>query len=84
VTPFLYRHPERFALRNFAAEDDHSAHRWTLDTAEDWQLIAAVYDALYVPGRCFGMGEMLEFLALHPELVALNAHVEQKKLAAPS
>jgi spore coat polysaccharide biosynthesis protein SpsF len=81
VTPFVYLRPDRFALRGFTAAIDHSRHRWTLDTSEDWQLIEAIFRELYVAGAPFGTERVLDFLAVHPELVALNADVEQKRLA---
>jgi len=78
VTPFIYNHPELFALRNFAGTEDHSRHRWTLDTQEDWQLIEAIYAALHRPGRLFGMQEVLAFLGREPALCRLNADIIQK------
>lgn len=81
VTPYIYNHPELFSLQNFARDIDHSRYRWTLDTAEDWRLIEAIYTALYRPGRLFGTAEILELLARQPALVALNAHVAQKAAA---
>lgn len=80
VTPYIYQHPERFIVRNFASPTDLSSHRWTLDTEEDFALISAIYDALYVGNPDFGTAEVLELLDRRPELVALNAHVEQAKL----
>jgi spore coat polysaccharide biosynthesis protein SpsF len=81
VTPFIYNHPELFSLKNFAGDRDHSRHRWTLDTAEDWQLIEAIYTALYRPDRLFGTDDILALLARQPNLIALNAHVKQKATA---
>lgn len=82
VTPYLYNHPEKFALENFASEKDLSAYRWTLDTAEDYQMIGAICSSLCRLGAQFSTFDVLEFLAAHPEIVALNAHVEQKTLGA--
>ena len=78
VTPYLYRHPERFHIRGVQNTRDLSHHRWTLDTPEDWAFISSVYEHL-PPGR-FGMDAVLEVLENRPELVALNAHVRQKAL----
>lgn len=80
VTPFLYQHPELFRLRSFEDETDLSAHRWTLDTPEDWQLIEALYQALYRPDRIFSTQDVLKLLKERPELAMLNAHVEQKTI----
>lgn len=35
VTPFIYRHPERFALANLRSGADLGDERWTVDTEED-------------------------------------------------
>jgi spore coat polysaccharide biosynthesis protein SpsF len=79
VTPYFYEHPESFRLRSVAAGRDLSAHRWTLDTPDDWRLIERVYEAI---GTCdFGMQEVLDLLQREPQLANINAHVEQKKLA---
>ena len=81
VTPYIYGHPEWFALKNFASARDLSHHRWTLDTEEDWRLIEAIYAALYHPDRLIGMQEILDLLDRQPALTALNAHIIQKATA---
>jgi spore coat polysaccharide biosynthesis protein SpsF len=35
VTPFLYRHPGDFRIRNFAAAEDFSGTRFVIDTVDD-------------------------------------------------
>ena len=65
-------------LRNIAWPEDKSAYRVTLDTPEDLELIRALieeHDAAHL-----SCGEIIALLDVHPELVALNRHVEQKKL----
>lgn len=79
VTPYLYRNASgRMTLHNVARDDDASAYRVTLDTAEDLALIRALIEE-------HGAADLdaegiITLLDDHPELVALNAHVEQKKL----
>src|SRR5206468_527310 len=51
VTPFIYEHGGRFRLDSFTGPEDLSAHRWTLDTPEDWRFIEAVYSALWRKGQ---------------------------------
>lgn len=55
VTPFLYRRPERFPIAQLTQARDLSAHRWTVDTAEDLAFVEAVFEALE-PGRS-GFGQ---------------------------
>lgn len=83
VTPFIYQHPELFRIGSYAAGEDNSRHRWTLDTADDWALIEAIYNELYRDGvPPFTTAEVLQLLQRRPELATLNAHVEQKKLGS--
>lgn len=79
VTPYFYQHPELFRVNTFLGTEDLSAHRWTLDTPEDWQFVEAVHAAL---GADFTTADVLKLLKAKPELAKLNAHVEQKKLGA--
>jgi spore coat polysaccharide biosynthesis protein SpsF len=80
VTPYLYEHPELFALHNQTADEDLSAYRWTLDTLEDWKLIEQIYEILYRDGRLFTTDEVVALLDEKPEWVKINAHVKQKQL----
>ncbi len=78
VTPYIYNPDNRFSLASYEGETDLSAHRWTLDTPEDLALLTAVVEQ-FAP-RDPTTDEVVAFLAQHPEIRDLNAHVEQKKL----
>jgi len=78
VTPYLYRRPERFRLVGVRHSEDHSGHRWTVDTAEDLALVRAVYERL--GERPFGWLEVLRLVEEDPELRAINSGVAQKEL----
>lgn len=80
VTPYLYRHPDVFRLVDVKNAVDLSAHRWTVDTPEDFELVRRILDVL--GGRPFATRDVLELLAKNPEWLALNASVLQK--AVPS
>ncbi|MBD2464243.1 glycosyltransferase family protein [Oscillatoria sp. FACHB-1407] len=80
VTPYIYQHPQIFALHNQHYDEDLSHYRWTLDTPEDLEFIEAVYQALYQPDRLFMMDDILELLKAKPHLTQINAHIQQKKL----
>jgi spore coat polysaccharide biosynthesis protein SpsF len=77
TTPFIWDQPERFRIGNVSAEaglDLSASHRLTLDYAEDYQMIAAVFAALYRPGaEPFSVDEIVRYLDEHPEVRALNA-----------
>jgi spore coat polysaccharide biosynthesis protein SpsF len=80
VTPYIYEHPDIFSLHNQTNDDDISNYRWTLDTADDWKLIEAVYADLYRKEEIFTTDEVIALLGVKPELVKLNANVKQKEL----
>jgi spore coat polysaccharide biosynthesis protein SpsF len=84
VTPYLYANGSgRMTLRNVARtpdgrERDAASYRITLDTEDDLRVIRALieeHDAATLDAE-----EIIAVLDTHPELVAINAHVEQKKL----
>ena len=78
ATPYLYRHPERFRLVGVPGRADHSAHRWTLDTPEDYALIERLYEGL---GRDdFAWTDALVLVEAHPEWSLMNEHVRQKQV----
>ena len=47
VTPFIYRHPERFSIGELAQAREDGHLRWTVDTPEDFAFVERVYAALY-------------------------------------
>jgi spore coat polysaccharide biosynthesis protein SpsF len=76
ATPYIYRHPESFRLLRVPADDDRSGHRWSVDTAEDFELIRRIYASF---GRDdFTWREALAAMEAHPDWMALNRHVPQK------
>lgn len=80
VTPYLYRHPERFRLHNVASPLDLSRYRWTVDTIEDFYLIQQILEALYPTHPNFTLEDLDQLLQKHPEWSAINAHIQQKPL----
>jgi len=78
VTPYIWQHPELFKLEQFRAAADHSAMRWTLDTEEDWNFLAAVFASLRQSGAATTTAAVLGLLEERPELQEINAHVVQK------
>jgi spore coat polysaccharide biosynthesis protein SpsF len=79
VTPFFYEHPELFRLISLRGRIDYSRYRWTLDTAEDLELLRTIYARFSSLGD-FSWGEAVQLMEREPELAALNSHVIQKTL----
>lgn len=59
VTPFLYRRPERFRISQLLQAGEHAGHRWTVDTAEDFEFVSRVYYMLYPTRPAFTQADIL-------------------------
>jgi spore coat polysaccharide biosynthesis protein SpsF len=79
VTPYFYEHPGTFKLAFTRNESDYSAYRWTLDTAEDLDLLRNIYSRFGNQDN-FGWREVLMLIEREPELAELNTHVIQKSV----
>jgi spore coat polysaccharide biosynthesis protein SpsF len=66
VTPFLYRHPERFRLANLERRPPLPDLRWTVDTPEDFAFVERVYRALYPANPAFTSEDILRLTADDP------------------
>jgi spore coat polysaccharide biosynthesis protein SpsF len=77
VTPYIWRRPEKFP---FVIVDDASDRRhWRLvvDTEEDYELVARVYDRLYAENPAFGYTDICQLFDREPGLLEINAGIEQ-------
>lgn len=80
VTPFIYRHPERYCSKVITHTPDLSHLRLTVDTAEDLALITKLLELLYPIKHNFTLQDILSALKSHPDWLQLNAHVPHKHL----
>ena len=71
VTPYIWKHPDRFRLANVRHAEDLSAMRWTVDEAADLEFVRRVFARLGAD-RPFGMGEVLDLLRRQPALLDIN------------
>jgi spore coat polysaccharide biosynthesis protein SpsF len=78
VTPFLYENPQRFRLLSVTADEDYSAHRWTVDTQEDLDLVRAIYSRF--ADEHFSFDDILQLIEREPSLSEINEFVVQKAL----
>jgi spore coat polysaccharide biosynthesis protein SpsF len=77
VTPFLYRHPERFRIALVESDKPETAwHRWSVDTPEDYELMRRIYSRFQ--NADFGWLDVLNLLDQHPDWVDVNRHIAQK------
>lgn len=82
VTPFLYRHPDRFRCHAITGGPDLSHHRWTLDTAEDLAFFRRVLSELPDDPQP-AMQTVLDVVSAHPDIAAINADVGRSALYRP-
>ena len=76
TTPYIWERPERFRIGNVVMEggaDYSMTHRFTIDYAEDYRFIAAVFDELYPADPLFGVDAILSLLERRPDLMEINA-----------
>lgn len=62
---------------------DDPAVRWpelrlTVDTPEDFELVNRIFDELYEPDRIFPLRDIVALCRRRPDLVAINASIQQK------
>ena len=79
VTPYIHQNRSgRVQFAHVTRPTDRSAYRLTVDTVEDFELIRLLIEEYQAD--TLRVEELIALLDEHPELVALNAHIEQKKL----
>jgi spore coat polysaccharide biosynthesis protein SpsF len=79
VTYYAYEYTEQFTTMKIQVPQElsHPQLRVTLDTPEDYRLLQCV--AEHFRGDLFvGSAEVIRYLLDHPEVAAINAHIEQK------
>ncbi len=72
VTPFLYRHAERYRLATLTQDRPEGDLRWTVDRPDDLEFVRAVYDALYPARPDFTSDDVRAFVATRPDLMTLG------------
>jgi spore coat polysaccharide biosynthesis protein SpsF len=72
-TPYIWGHPEKFSLCNITNKKGplFNEHRWTLDYAEDLELIKAVYREFDYSTE-FSWLDVLHFLNANRDVASLN------------
>jgi spore coat polysaccharide biosynthesis protein SpsF len=79
VTPYFYEHPELFRLASVIGPADYSQYRWTLDTAEDLELLRAIYSK-FKGDDGFSWRDVIALMEREAQLAELNCNVTQKSL----
>ena len=78
VTPFFWKNKTgNYRQINISQKVNHGDMRITVDTEDDFKLMQLLIEKYHADSLNYLQIEML--LEQHPELVAINAHIEQKK-----
>ena len=72
VTPFLYRHPERFTVAGLEQAADEGDLRWTVDRPDDLDFVRAVYEELYAAKPAFTSDDVRALVRGRPDLANLG------------
>lgn len=78
VTPYIYRHPDKFKLCAVRNDRDYSYLRWTVDTAQDLELVRKIYE--HFGNDRFSWQEVITLLQKYPEWLKINKDVMQKEV----
>jgi len=79
VTLYAYRKSGSFSIGSTTCANDHSDLRWTVDTAEDLDLIRQIYSHFYEIGKTdFDWKQVVSAYHLRPDWRGINHEVLQK------
>jgi spore coat polysaccharide biosynthesis protein SpsF len=72
VTPFIWKRPELFNIRNISYEEDLSHWRLTVDHPADLELARRIYEHFANVGDRFSLQDLISFLKGRPDLRSAN------------
>jgi spore coat polysaccharide biosynthesis protein SpsF (cytidylyltransferase family) len=78
VTPFIYKHPERFGIREFKFERNLSDWRWTVDRPEDLRFANAVYTHFH-DQPLVSYIDVIDWLDKNPLVREINADIVRRE-----
>lgn len=78
VAPYIRNHAESFILRSLSNSRDDSSYRITIDNEEDFRVVKAIIEH-FGAGASFRWPQIRDFLDMHPDIKAINAHIERNE-----
>ena len=79
VMPWFYDMPGRCRVSILDNPEDHGAHRWTVDTPEDYAMMQALFEKLEKP-ETVSWKEVLRVIESDPSLEMINAGSKAKEV----
>lgn len=81
VTQYVYHNPDKFKIGNVASDTQLSSYRWTIDNAEDYEMVKEVYAKRKKNSKgILLMDEILEILRKNPEISKINSQVKRSAM----
>lgn len=76
----IYKHPEKYRQYKVVAPPELSRPDIyiELDEPSDYEMIKAIFEALYPVNPEFTLADILKFLDTHPKILELNSHVKRR------
>lgn len=80
VTPYIYTNPDKFKMGSYKGQTDYSQYRWTVDTAEDFELIERLLNAYIGKENELNLITAVNLMKENPVWFEINREIEQKKI----
>jgi len=75
VTPYIWKNPNIFKIKNYENEDDILYMRWSVDEQCDLEFLREIYNRLYAKDTLFYMEDVVDLLTKNPELMDINKDI---------
>lgn len=79
VTPYIWKHPEFFKIKNIVNNVDLSSQRWTLDTKEDLEFLKLIFNELDIKKQYGHLSEVITILQKHPDWLQINSQNQRNE-----
>ena len=81
VTQYVYHNPDKFKIGNVVSDIHLSSYRWTIDNAEDYEMVKAVYAKREKESKgILLMDEILDIIEKNPEIIKINSEVKRSTM----
>jgi spore coat polysaccharide biosynthesis protein SpsF len=78
VTPYIWRQPDLFKIKNFEFDRDLSAWRWTVDKPEDLAFIREIYTR-FLHSPLVSYLDVIALLENEPQLLTINEGTQRNE-----
>lgn len=72
VTPYIWKNPKKFKIKNLLYKKNLSYLRWTIDYPKDLKFAKEIYKRIYHKKKIFLMEDILKILDKEPKLKKIN------------